>query len=313
MFDFIHLEINIDCKDTMIFANMQQVAAFASGYDKYIVHGLKDMEIFVNRNTNRMRVKGSLPYWQQGHNFTFSQNAFVEAVQQLNSYIPHVNLWQSRLLAFEYGVIMQVEQQPKEYIKNHTTNDKGLIEEVRAKDRGFFKWWENKAIKLKMYDVNHNFSTTNKLEYKNKEAAEAAGWDKSKYWLKFEGHYLNPELIEGGKGAQLWQLDNTEFLNNLKDSLYMQYKRLEPVKETVLTDKPQTNELVMSTIIDNFADKETIKKLVYAKINQNPTLSKSDKDQRKRTFKKMLEGVGEKQISRYDLSAKLKEVLNDKN
>lgn len=317
MIDYISATIS-ECKDTINFSNLV-LESENTKYNRtyYAINGCEEMKITIIHNTGEIRLQGSVPYYFQGHNFTFDRKRFVQAIGLINE-LTNINFWQSDIDEFEYGVIMEVPTTPRNYIVHHTARQgERLIQNEKGKDKGKFRWWEDSSVSLKMYDAGRNIKT--KQSENRKQVIRAAGWDDDKEYIKFEVHYKKPHLcLNNGRAMKLYCLANPEWEDRLKEDLFVQYQRLNPYKEIAMpTDKKYfgtpniyAHAFTEFAINMNYTP-EYVKELLYSTINNaSDTLSKFDKDARKREVKKIQGTLLHPQKSQWDLQDKLQEAIN---
>ena len=316
MIDYISVIKYLD-KDSPFLGYCNQSAAFASGWQQYVLQGCERLKVLWNPSARCLKIKGSLMYFWQGHNFTCSKSDFVEAVEYLQGVL-QVGLWDSEIEAFEFGAIVEVEGKPKLYIMNHHSGaGVKLVENEKGRDQGCFKWWEDSAEKLKMYDARKNILLKQGKE--RRQVIEEAGWNPEGNYLKFEAHFLKPALLNGGKWLPLEELLNPAFYRKLKRTLLEQYKLLAPMKtlQTPTEKKDLSSaDIVLLAYVEGFINAEgsspaEAKKALYRRVNMIPeeTLSKADKDSRKRQIKALFAKVKEAPESQWDLTSKLKAAL----
>ena len=147
---------------------------------------------------------------------------------------------------------------------------------------------------------------------------EEAGWNPEGHFLKWEAHYIKPEVLNQGRALILANLVDRHWEEIFKADLYNQYKRLIPMK-TIVTPSNKKDlgsaDIVLLSLaelqINEGISLEELKKILYDKINSIPdeVLTKADKDSRKRQIKAMLDKIVEEPESRWDLSEKLTEAL----
>lgn len=316
MIDYISTTTSFSGKDNTFLAHLQEEAAYKSGWLKYYLQGCEKMAVWIHPSLQLMRLEGSISYYWQGNNFSFDRRQFVEAINHIKGLL-NVDLWKSTINAFEYGVIMQVQMKPKEYIRHHYSATKAkLTLNEKPKDKGQFRWWRDKNVSLKMYDAGRNIEMKQGLE--RKEIITQSGWEESGEYLKLEAHYLKPECLNKGRGLYLYNLVNSDWHSIFKEDLYLQYKRLIPMKSIITpTSKKDltTADILIITMAEEAVNEgrtmEELKKLLYAKVNSIPdcVLTKSDKDFRKAQIKKLLNNIREADISIYDLSGELQKAL----
>lgn len=316
MIDYIQATKHLGSKDKLFLGHLEHEAQYSSGWNKYRLQGCEKIEIYWNPENSMLRLKGSIMYYWQGHNFSYNKEGFLKAIEHINR-ILNVNLWDSIIQAFEYGIIMEVNHKPKEYIKRHNAaQSEKLIMNEKGKDKGNFRWWTDSNVSLKMYDASKNILM--KQGHEKRAIIEEEGWNPEGYFLKWEAHYLKPEILNHGKGLILANLTNPQWENIFKEDLYTQYKRLIPMKTIITpTNKKDlgTSSLILLTMaeseINNGATLQEVKKMLYDKINMIPDsiLSKTDKDSRKRQIKTIIDKIKESPESSWDLSKELEETL----
>lgn len=317
MIDFIQATKHLSDKDNLFLGHCRLEAEYSSDWKKYWLQGCEKLKLWWNPSLNMLRLSGSIMYYWQGHNWTYDKKGFVAAISHIEKLL-HVPLWDAMVTAFEFGVIMEVELKPKEYIARHSAapQEKLSVNE-KPKDKGKFRWWNDTNISLKMYDAGRNVKTKQGLD--KQAIIQESGWNPQGEFLKWEAHYLKPEFLNYGKGLLLTDLMNPSWEDIFKEDLYIQYKRLTPMKSFVTPTKKKdlsTPDIVMLALaelqINAGESLQEIKKMLYAKINSIPeeVLSKSDKDSRKRQIKSLLDKLQEEPTSQWDLSKKLEDALS---
>ena len=316
MIDYIQATKHLSDKDRLFLGHCRLEAEYSSGWQKYWLQGCEKLEIWYNPSLNWMRLQGSIMYYWQGHNFTYDKKDFVAAIDHIIKII-HISIWDAMIEAFEYGVIMQVPKKPKEYIKRHSSiPSEKLILNEKPKDKGNFRWWEDRNVCNKMYDAAQNIKKKQGLQ--RKEILKESGWNPEGEFLKWEAHYLKPEILNHGKGLLLADLMKPYWENVFKEDLYVQYKRLIPMKSLITpTNKKDLSsaDIVMLALaeaqINAGENLQEVKKMLYDKINAIPegVLSKAHKDSRKRQIKSLFDKLQESPESEWDLSEKLEKAL----
>lgn len=316
MIDFIQATKHLSDKDRLFLGHCRQEAEYSSGWKKYWLQGCERLEIWWNPALNWMRLQGSIMYYCQGHNFTFNKKDFVAAIDHIGRLL-YISLWDAMVEAFEFGVIMEVQSRPKEYISRHSAlpAEKLTLNE-KPRDKGNFRWWNDGNVLLKMYDAARNLKMKQGLQ--RQAILKESGWNPEGEYLKWEAHYLKPEILNHGKELSLADLMNPNWEDVFKEDLYVQYKRIYPMKTLMIPSNKKdlsSADIVMLALaelqINAGESLQEVKSMLYAKVNAIPedVLSKSDKDSRKRQIKALLEKLQEEPESKWDLSVKLEEAL----
>ena len=312
MIDFIQATLTIEGKDSPFFGNLQPIYENRSGMAFETKAGCKKMRIFYNRVLNSITIEGSPMYFMQGHNLTFDRLTLIQGINYLETILCVQGLWSARVNIFEYGVLLQTELTPREYIKHHKSPPKEkLLLYENTKDNGLFRSWNDSNVNIKMYDAIRN------AKYKtSKDIRPDMDMSRNANWLKFEAHYIKPECLNSGRAVLLADLINPNWEQVFKNDLYKQYSRLKPMK-TLLepTNKADLSSIAIVTmeLAENFIQEgrglEDLRRSLYDRINANEVLSKADKDSRKRQIRNTLDKLKEAPQSKYDLSKELASAL----
>lgn len=315
MIDFIEATKCL-CKDSPFLGHCNPFPCKLNqyGWETYTLQGCKELEVHWHPEGRLLRLKGSIPYWWQGHNFIFTNKDFVDAVEVLQNLL-QVGLWDAEVSAFEFGCIFQVEGKPTDYIRNHNALPKAhLFSNERGRDRGHFRWWEDAQESLKMYDAKRNILMKQGL--REREVIEQCGYNPEKDYLKFEVHFKKAHLLNGGKGVNLEALQNPVFINHLRKILVEQYHLLKPMRTMI---QPTTKkalsaldcslQVYVEEMMNQGIPVEDAKKRIYNFINQQEVLSKADKDSRKATIRRAFSKMQEAEGSQWDLTHQIEEAL----
>lgn len=318
MIDYIKAIKTYSDKDTINWHHLQHKTTYHdSGWSMYSLKGCKDLDVEIHSANKWLRIKGSIAYYWQGHNYQFSKADFRVAMNHIGRLIG-VDMWNAEVILFEYGVIMPVEKKPKDYIHNHSALPKEkLLMKEKPEDKGTFRRWDDKCVTLKMYDAGKNIKQ--KQGKPMMEILSELGWCYDDYYLKFESRYLKPKYLNKGKGLELGDLVNSDWDDVFKEDLYIQYKRLFPMR-SIIYPKNKKDLCTADILALSYAEEvmkggttiDGLRKVLYARINAIPVeiLSKQDKDARKRQIKALLGKLKESEMSEWDLSEKIQQALS---
>ena len=272
------------------------------------------MQVHWHPELRVLKVKGSLPYFLQGHNFSFSSSDYVEGIGILQDLIG-VGLWDAEINTFEYGCVFPIDGKPADYIRNHNAlPNTHLYMNERGKYKGAFRWWENPTRDLKMYDAKKNIML--KQNMKTREAIAECGYNPELQYLKFELRHKKPHLLNGGRILVLYDLQNPDFLHQLSGTLIDQYHMLKPVR-TLVQPTCKKNLSALDIVASRYVESlincgfpiEEAKKNIYAYTNRLGCLDKRDKDSRKATIRRVFGKMQETEESHWDLTHKIEEAL----
>lgn len=316
--DFIEASA-ILAKDTPFLGNAEWCKAYNNGNVCYHLKGCENVDIYWNEATRNFVFRGSVNYYMQGHNFTYNKATFVQGLNQIGKLV-HLDLWNCGMVVdiFESGAIVKVDKQPKEIIA-HTREGEGMWIDENPKDkaRGTCRSYNDKYAYRKFYDAGRNIK--HKQGTSMKKVIEECGWNPNGNYLKFEAHYLKPEVIfNKGVGLMLTDLVNPQREAQFQSDLYSQYKKLIPMKTlsqpTEKADLSTTGIFAME-LIENYLNEgktiDEIRKIIYARINASAILSDTDKNARKRQVKKIFDKMQLSEESEWDISNQLHKAIFD--
>lgn len=301
-------------KDSPNLSNCKWISRNAKGEELYELMGQKPMKVIWKPSDGLFTIKGSIPYFLQGHNFSFDTNGFIECVNFLQSLLD-VGLWDAWLNEFEHGVIFPVEGNPSDYIRYHSTSRRSKLKEcTNGKDNGNGKWWVGSASNLKLYNPKSNF----KGKVSKSKRMEIESYDPKQNYLKFEVHYNQPHLLNAGRNLLVEDLQSPHWQTHLGEILLDQYKLLQPMRTLVKpTEKSITRyqELITMQLVEVLMNQgktiPEIQKDVYRFMDEFNCLSKANKDKRKATARKVFGMLRESETSQWDLTANIEEALQN--
>lgn len=299
-------------KDTPNLSNCKWLSTNTSGWERYELMGKRAMKVSWKPADALLKVEGSIPYFLQGHNFSFDRSAFVDGIDILQS-ILEVELWDAWLNEIEHGVIFPVDGKPADYIKYHSALKQSKLREcINGNDRGNGKWWNGRDADIKMYNPKANFH--HKVGYKQRK--DINGYNPKMDYLKFEVHYNKPYLLNGGRDLLLEDLQSPDCLSRLHTLLLNHYRLLYPMKTLIKpTDKGQLKyqEIVTMKLVEVLMNQgltiPEAQREVYRFMDEFRCLSKPDKDKRKATARSVFGRLHESDMSQWDLEEKIEEAL----
>jgi len=294
-------------KDKPCFDHLQYEAGYSSGWNKFLLKGCKEMEVWHNESNNLLKVKGSLPYYWQKHNFTFDRDSLRDSIQDISERLK-LNLWEAELSKFEYGSIIEVGAKPEELIRHHIKS-KGMQTRSINPDAKVF---EGIIQSLKLYDAGRNMK--NKLDKAiRSHISQAYGYDQGKQYLKIENHYKKPyTALNKGIRILVNDLLIPEFYQKCKVDLLNQYRNIMKT-ESLLIPKDKKALSAGNIILLAFKEAEGLfninaEEMINSLLKAIPEeiLNQNDKKARKRQIREMLKkisdsGGGIRAKNEYDL------------
>ena len=307
MIDYIRIDYHFTDKDTPNLQDFQGVSPDKYGWKRIELQGFAPIAIGLNERSGILRVKGSIMYFFQGHNFTFSRDGFIEVVEVVGDRF-NINLWDGCVEELEVAVIVEVDRPPLSYIKNHWEPN-GWWGSTYKTTRYFVKGKalkkENAELYLRMYDVGKN------LRYKCRGMdLQEIGLISGKYYLKFEIHYNKPhKSLKRGGILRLRDVFTRQMQEGLKGDIRAYYGQLRRNYVVIPPNDRKTFDTSMifavyglGKAVNSGQSILEAKKDICDMINQNPAFTKEDKANRRRGVKKVMDKVGDNAIDGWDLS-----------
>jgi hypothetical protein len=221
--NFDYIEISKAIRKDSVNMHYLQLAATYPDMEKYFFDGCERLSVCFHTSTGIMKVKGSLPYWLNGHNYFSSLDDWKEGLEYLGGCLC-VNLFSGDLVCFEYGTILEVPFPAPAILQNHIRLPRFNPKEYRRGNVLTGKEFTSPALKVKLYDANRNMK--NKLSLPIREDLQKYhGWNPAKPYIKVELHYKQPEAMMGGI-PKAHQIFDPVFQNWIKNDLLTHYQAI---------------------------------------------------------------------------------------
>ena len=301
-------------KDKLNFSYLQKAASY-EGAERYYFDRCKRIEVWYH-DSGMLKIKGSLPYWLNGHNFYSSLNDWKEGLDYLGGCL-NVNLYSGLVSCFEYGTIQEIPFPESIFLHNHIKLIGYQAREYKQGNIITGKEFISPAQKIKLYDVSRNIK--NKLDKGiREELSRLYGWDRARHYIKIESHYRKPEALLGGN-IYLYDILSTAMQKRLQMELINKYQSImKSGKAVIPKQKKDINAGTLPLIvlkelegIHNFRTEELLK----AKLKEIPDtiLSPADRKARQRIIRENLKKISPlKGISEYDITELLRAKITER-
>ena len=291
-------------KDNINFHYLHKEASY-NGAEKYFFEGCRKLEVWYYENLKQVKIKGSIPYWMNGHNYFSSLEEWKEGLDYLSSCL-NLNLYSGLVECFEFGTFQEVPFSEELFLRNH-------IKLAGYECREYFKGniltgkeFINPSLKVKMYDASRNIK--NKLNKPiQEEISRLYGWDRAKHYIKFENHFKDPQAYFKGN-VYVNDLLDSSFQKQLQTDLISTYKRIMKTGNLILPEKKADLNagtlplLILKELegIYNFRTEDLLK----AKLKAIPEriLSTDDKKARLKILRGNLKKISNQGKSEYDIT-----------
>jgi hypothetical protein len=305
--DYIEIAKSIN-KDNINFHYLDKVATYKTA-ERYYFDRCRRIEVWYYEAINQIRIKGSLPYWINGHNYYSSLNDWREGLDYMQGCLG-INIFSGMIESFEFGTIQEIPCNEVTFLKNHLgIRGMGTKEYTRGQTLTG-KEFHSADLKVKLYDVSRNIK--NKLgKSLQAEISKLYGWNRERHYIKIENHYKKPEALLGGNIC-LYELLSEPIQKRLQEDLISTYQKIMKTGKTIIPDKKSDINsgtiplLILKELeeIYNFKTEDLLKQ----KVKEIPEeiLSPADKKARQRILRENLKKISQKDISDYDITELLK-------
>jgi hypothetical protein len=302
-------------KDSLNFHYLEKEASYKEA-DKYFFKGCRKLEVWHYTNINQVKIKGSIPYFINGHNFFSTLKDWAEGLDYLSGCL-NINVYSGLVECFEYGTIQEIPYPEEGFLRNHIKLPGTECREYKKGEILTGKYFENSSLLVKLYDVSRN--SKYKLDKSIKEEiSRLYGWDRAKHYIKVENHYKKPEAYFRGN-VYLNELLNSDFQIQLQEHLISTYQSIMKTGKLTLPEKKAdlnagTLPLLILKELEGIYPFKT-EDLLKAKIKaiSDTILSPDDKKARMKIIRENLKKISNQGKSEYDISelleAKIKQEI----
>ena len=251
MTDYLKLGKPDMCKDSFAFENLEWTGQNLFGCHFYtLTYGFTPLKIQYNERTGILMIKGSIPFFWQGHNFGFQNSQLLKAMEYCSEVLC-TNLMDFEVESFEFGRMLAVATDPDYILKNHLALPKHEFVPFHTK-AGIIKGiqFSDPIRKLKMYNPKFN-PTFKKIPIEIK--ARISDFDPKGNFIRVENHVKKADRYLQIRNLSLDQYCKDEFQSMLKTDLMDTYKSIQRKETFVLPhgyEKPSVNQLLYLILLE---------------------------------------------------------------
>ena len=301
MIDYIEIELLLDGQGFMA-DNLKFYSKTAWNTLNYKLNaGHKELDISYNIECDILKIRGSLPYFLNGHNIHFSQADFTQSIDLISSLLG-VDVWKGEVTEFEYGLIVETEHHCKSVLDAHAKLKRCKL---AIYDHGRQFTSRKGKYRLKIYNPWKN--TPNKMTKAVREQLKKDGLAPSDRVIKVEAHIKDARMVNGRDYPLVKSLVLPGFQKVCKDFLKRRYDDIEKTKPLIIPgDKKVADSLGIALCAYADGESQWAEK-VLSKLSSFPdnVLSASDKQQRRRIIRKKIAQLTDER-SDFDLGKLIK-------
>lgn len=307
-FDYLEF-VKRQGKDTFCFDRLKYKYSSASGIHTYTLTEAKDITLKYNEFFNEITVKANFSYFFNGHNFQSSIKDITQGLNYVSEAIAS-DMLTAHIKSFEYGTTLELKQNCQEYISNHISYNKNILQPFYKKNRLTGKVYDCKLLRFKIYDAGFRIST-NITKGIKAHLQHHTSYSKDKDYIRLETVIKQPEIYFMKRNITMQNLISYDFRQHCKESLIEEYSKIKKATMVKIPEKKKDLNMAMIYLIQlqeiAYRTGLDIESQVSNLIKQIPesTLNTFDKKARKRQLKKHLKNIKQMNTG-YDLTAMLK-------
>jgi hypothetical protein len=305
-FDYLEASKSLS-KDKLCLDYLNYEASYSSGWNKFIYEGCRIVEIWFNPEADKMKIKGSIPYFIAGQNFKTGPEDFINGVTHLSEVLK-VDLRKAEVNVFEYGTILEIPFLVREVLSSHLK-----IQGMKTRPFDYGKYFEDRVLRVKLYDAGKNIKDKLNKEERNR-LISACDYCPHKNYLRIENHYKKPSICFKGRVIIVGDLLKPEFQTICREDLLTKYRSIIKANSILVKNKKQlTSSTIPLLLLKEFEDllPGNVEDLLRQKIKSFPIdlLTKEDKKSRRRQIKNNWKKVQTVRTCQYDISGILKDQI----
>ncbi len=305
--DYLEIALPLS-KDNVNFTYLERTAYYhSSDISQYQLRGnWSPMKIVVNPRKDEIILKGSIPFYYSGQNFSHSNQDFQNALDVISNKT-NLNWLNGSVRTFEAGVIIESAYKPDEIIHSHLS-----IEGMETNPWKHGRVFSNSTLDVKLYNAKHRTNKVCSLELK-KVMESKYGYNAKSNYTKFENKYKKPS------NHFLLQISTSDLCREpmqtlIKEDILLVYNSIKKSHCLQLPDKASAGEMSSAMIKDlcfiSGMDPDQYTKQFMKSHSVKQSLNTTDRKNRNRTLKTWANKIQGSNESQYDLSKLIAEKLD---
>ena len=239
MFDYIEMRKDMSGED-FNGVNLPKYLYFSSKHNPMIVHYNKEEQI--------LTVKGSMPYYIQGHNFFFDLDGAYKAIEDISLELG-TDMYDAEVKIMEYGVVVCTGFDIDCFIKEHIAT-RGYDEDIFV-GRGKNYVRKNGAYKLKFYSIWANIDNNKyKTDSQVRKILSKGYYERKHEPMRYEIHGNPKKIFNDERTYYVSDVFTAEFEEQCRDVLYDKYVGIRKAASIVIRNvkRLNTNHLILSLL-----------------------------------------------------------------
>lgn len=230
IYDFAEIEKYIPAKVTPNFGVLEDTGVRWPNVTKYSFKGHTNLDVLWNEQTRFLKIRGSMAFVFQNHNFHFTREDFQSSIRYLQSLLG-VSLFDAQVNEFEAGALLEVPFNPKPFFNAHLE-----IKGMKTIPKDYGRYFEDSVVLVKMYDAGRRIKQVVPQSVRNALQTDY-GYKPDAYYVRIENHYKKPEIRFKQRSLLVADLLTCEFGERCKLDLLTTYESIMQSAYQLPTDK----------------------------------------------------------------------------
>ena len=262
-----------------------------NNYNK-LTDSYSSMKVSYNKDKQILKIRGSLAYFAQGHNFWFDVKELENAIIKISELL-EVDLFDAEVKIIEYGVVIRPHFSIQTFIENHLST-RGYEEDIYS-NRGKKYVRKDKAFSLKFYSIWANIDNSrNKVSSEIREMLKRSYYSREYNPIRYEIHG-NPQKFLKRETVFVSDLLSAEFEEDCKKVLLEKYRKIKKFEHLKIEGIRRFDAMMLLLTLFSEKDKRYQEK-VLSKID-TLDIKKDAKLSRKSFFRKKFREVPREKCS----------------
>ena len=239
IYDFAEIEKYIPAKVTPNFGALEDTGRRYGEVRELVFNRLSPLPVFWNERTRFLKIRGSLAFAYQAHNYQFSTadlNDFVRYLQDVFG----LTLFDAHVTKLEAGVLLEVPFSPEAFFATHLR-----VKGMKTVPFDFGRYFKSPAFTMKLYDAGRRLKQIVPKEVRN-DLQSLYGYNPGANYIRIENHYHKPAICLKQSPILLADLTNEVFQARCRADLLNTYETI--VKTPPLLLPEAKKDLTASTI-----------------------------------------------------------------
>lgn len=244
-----------------------------------LIGGKSVVKVAYNKYRRTLTIKGSLPYFVQGHNFYFDLKDAQKAVAEIGRLLD-VDLSDADVRIMEYGIVICPDFTIADFMNSHLTT-KGY-KRHSYEDGGLKYIKTNKAYSLKFYSLWSNIDDTiNKLSREVRIMLKGGKYRRENNPMRYEIHGNPDKIIKCGK-ISISKLFTEKYIYECQRALLQKYKEINKRERLYIEDKRTDSWTLALTLLSEYNKNYKEDLMLLIERTNNDTQSRTQQKKRLR-------------------------------